>query len=267
MRQVLNNSDTFGNIYVTETFSIMCVNIVLLTSLIQIINPVTNSKSSNELDKLLYSLQTIFADMFTDVVNDSEILKIITFIGFVLPSILSYMMNFPRNNIFGVLFGALAMAWINILVTVIVPTSQWSSSTVINAGTALALAAILYAFIPIFPGLRVLQGYFEWNISNIITEEAGNDGMTDIEKILIGSIVLIASILLNRLSKHTNTEFSALNTIGNIMTIVILNTAANMCMKMMSKITNITENMMVAIVMIIFAQMSHRLMVFYKLIE
>jgi hypothetical protein len=261
------NSDTFGNIHITETMSIMCVNIVLLTALIQIINPVTNSRSSNELDKLLYSLQTIFADMFVDIINDPDVLKIITFIGFVLPSILSYMMNFPRNNIFGILFGALGMAWVNILVTVIVPTSQWSSSTIINAGTALALAAILYAFTPIFPGLRVLQGYFEWNISNIIIEETSNDGMTAVETILVSSIVLVISNFLNTLSKHTDTKISALDTISNIMTIVILSTTASICMQTMSRISYITENMMVSIVIIILAQMAHRLMVLYKLIK
>lgn len=267
MQQVLNNSATFGNIYITEKMSTMCVNIVLLTSFIQIINPVTNSRSSNELDKLLYSLQTIFADIFVDVVNDSDILKMITFIGFVLPSILSYMMNFQRNNIFGVLFGALAMAWVNILVTVIVPTSQWSNSTIINAGTALALAGLVYAFIPIFPGLRVLHGYFEWNISNIIIQETRNDGMTDIEKILVSFIVLIVSSFFNKFIKHTNTEFSAFETIGNIMTIVILNIVASMCMNMMSKVSYFTENIMLAVVLIILAQMAHRQMIFYKLIQ
>lgn len=124
-------------------------------------------------------------------------------------------------------FSGVAMAWVNITVQILVPSSRWSSSIIVETGTAAFFAVILQVLHHVVPELGSLQGYLEWHLSNIFYQASVDRGFSTFDIVVAASAALAASTAVQRAAERAyGDDTMAIKTVVNISALVIVNTVA-----------------------------------------
>ena len=215
------------------SFVISSIAIIAATFLARVVS-VGGMGNVAELDRLLFSIQFMFADTVALLLIDERIKYVVALVGLLALGKLSEYMSIELTQYKAsrVWFSGIAMAWVNVTVQIIVPDTKWSTSVWIETGTAVALAVLLQVLHHIIPALSTLQGYIEWHLSNILYNAAIAEGARAFDVVLVSAMVLVLFRVLQKLAERAYGETTlALHTVVNICTLIIVNTLVRWIMQ------------------------------------
>lgn len=251
---------------VVESFTIASLAIIMVTLVARMISslgtgrrPIVENNDNRdklaELDRMLLSIQYMFADIVSGLFHDSSIKRILAFIGMVS---LSKLVEYTRGNsnqsgadqsdtkynASQIWFSAIFMAWVNISMQLIIPQLQWSStvSVVLEIITGVSVVLLGGALKTIVPGVQSLHGYLEWNLSNIIAGAAIAQGTTFFEIILASGISIwffsFFGAIINYLFGKSLTGSDVLVSIS---TIILVNNSVQLVISYIKSSTSIDQ--------------------------
>lgn len=137
----------------------MCLNRVISTF------QGVKKRNIPELDRIISSIQFLYADAVSNVIIDDRIRTIIAFAGVVFITPIAHAVALGSGitpstgtvSSYRILMTGITMAWVNILVQIIIPDRIWSASTAIDFATALTMSLIIQAMKKSIPGLESIQ--------------------------------------------------------------------------------------------------------------
>lgn len=245
----------------------------------------TNHGNSNnnlpELERLLYSIQYLFADNVALLFQDHRIKRLIGFAGAVGIAKLSEMANSSNNNngsngdssdpndgdyFLGaphVWFSGIAMGWVNLSVQILIPDARWSTSPWIEMITALGAAVMLQAMQSVFNGVDILQGYLEWHLSVVLDRIAQAEGLDTLNVVVVCAAIIwilrpspVTTLFQNQEKDyvgHGTTIAKPSKTLVNIATLLLVNTIAKSVMQYATD-NSVADNITIIMIGIIFTR-------------
>ena len=116
------------------------------------------------MDRIIFSIQFLYADTVSNVIIDDRIRTIVAFAGVVFITPIAHAVALgsvtPSTGTvssYRMLMTGITMALVNILVQIIIPDRVWSASAAIDFSTALTMALIIQAMKTSIPGLEAIQ--------------------------------------------------------------------------------------------------------------
>jgi hypothetical protein len=214
-----------------------------------------------ELEKIMYSLQFMFADSIVPLVQDYrlkryfpdspmccilslyvlttpfECISTLCVAGFMLLGPITKSMQDDVHTPYKVFCSGLAMGWVNIMVQTLIPQITSIGFGLSQMVAALSLACLLQSVRTVLPGMGTLQGYVEWHISNIIQKVAEVNGVGSLD-LVVTCCVLLLYLPRKSASDSLKSSIGVSDTLVNIMGIVAINTTATRLIHVVLKQTS-----------------------------
>ena len=193
-------------------------------------------KGIPEIDRLLLGIQYAFADTVKLFLVDQRVRNVLAFAGIVgLKPLTSKMRNADGSQTaVSVWTSGIAMAWVNLVVGIIIPDGRWSVAVYVEAVTAMSMAVLLQALSGALSGLVSLQGYVEWHLSNVFARGMQSAGIDQLDVMIASGTILavlyVAKVVMARRHAETAEKTSAVDTLVNIATLMVVNTTARALM-------------------------------------
>jgi hypothetical protein len=187
-----------------------------------------------EIERIMYSLQFLFADTITPLIVDYRLKRMICVIGFLFLKYITDNMQGKIDTASKVFYSGLSMGWINILVSMVIP-----DATAVRLGAAeivatVTLACMLQSLVKVSPGFSTLQGYVEWHVANTILKILTANAIYSID-IILSSLVIIMGILRFVGRRDDTQDVNISYTVVGICTTIAANTLAKAVVHIVTK--------------------------------